>query len=217
MEFVTITAVIPQKGSTFLVSTDHGEAPISLDYEIIYCKGICQNRKFTLTQWEEIIDSEMLRKARNLALKLLTGRDMTSGALYKKLTERCIDPKAAAQTVSRCIELGEINDWQYALRAANYCLSQKRYGNLRAYQWMIQKGIPKDTARQALEQVSPQVDTAGQLELLIERRYAEKLADGDYRQKQNVIAALARRGYRISEIQSAIADFMERQHSDEAL
>lgn len=213
MEFITVTAVTPKRGSAFTVFTDYDELPATLDYEVVYCRGIRQGSKFTPEQWQEILDSEMQRISRNLALKFLTGRDMTSGALYKKLCDREIDPKVAAKTVSRCIELGEINDWQYALRAANYCLTQKRYGQLRAYQWMVQKGIPKDTAKEALEHICPQVDTGEQLKRLIEKQYAAKLSEGDYRKKQSVIAALARRGYRISEIQTAVSEYLSEQQT----
>lgn len=211
MEFVTITAVMPQKGSSFAVYTDQSNTAVVLDYEVVYCRGICQGRRFTLEQWNETVESEMQRNARNLALKLLTGRDMPSGALYKKLTERGIHPQTAAKTVARCIELGEVDDERYALRAAEYCLNNKRYGVNRAYQWMVQKGVPKELAKQAIAQVSPQIDSIAQLKTLIEKRYAEKLADGDYRQKQNVIAALIRRGYRIGEIQLAVSEYLAEQ------
>ncbi len=211
MEFITITAVTPLRGSTFLISTDCSEDAVSMDYEVVYCKGVRPGRKFTLEQWEQITEAEMLRNARNQAIKLISAKDMTSGALYKKLLDKGIETHAAAKTVSRCIELGEINDWNYALKAANYCLITKRYGTTKAYQWMVQKGIPKQTAQKALHQIAPQVDTCGQLQTLIEKRYAEKLSSGDYRQKQNVIAALARRGYRISEIQTAVSEYLSAQ------
>ena len=208
MEFVTVTGVIPQRGSRFLVSTDADASSVLLDYEIIYCRGITQGRKFTVSQWDDILESEMQRKARCTVLNLLAGRDLTSGALYKKLLEREISPQAAAKTVARCIELGEINDQAYALRAAKYCLVQKRYGNAKAYQWMLQKGIPKEDALAALQKMTAEVDTTAQIKELLEKRYTEKLTSGEYRQKQNVIAALARRGYRIGEIQTAISEYL---------
>lgn len=208
MEFVTVTGVIPQRGSRFLVSTDADASSVLLDYEIIYCHGITQGRKFTVSQWDDILESEMQRKARCTALNLLAGRDLTSGALYKKLLEREISPQAAAKTVARCIELGEINDQAYALRAAKYCLVQKRYGNAKAYQWMLQKGIPKEYVLAALQDALGEVDTVRQIKELLEKRYTEKLTSGEYRQKQNVIAALARRGYRIGEIQTAISEYL---------
>ena len=208
MEFVTVTGVIPQRGSRFLVSTDAEASSVLLDYEIIYCRGITQGRKFTVSQWDDILESEMHRKVRCTVLNLLAGRDLTSGALYKKLLEREISPQAAAKTVARCIELGEINDQAYALRAAKYCLVQKRYGNAKAYQWMLQKGIPKEDALAALQKMTAEVDTTAQIKELLEKRYTEKLTSGEYRQKQNVIAALARRGYRIGEIQTAISEYL---------
>ncbi len=209
MEFITITAVMPLKGSTFSISNDCDEQPVLLDYELVYLKGIRQGRKFTPEQWQEILDSEMQRKARNLVLHLLTGRDMTSGALYKKLCERGIDPQTASKAVARSIELGEVDDYRYAAKAAEYCLSTKRYGAAKAYQWMLQKGIPAEIAKEALNQAANEVDTVSQIMTLLERRYAAKLLTYDYRQKQNVIAALSRRGYRIGEIQTAVASFLE--------
>ncbi len=209
MEFITVTAVIPQKGTSFSVTTDHEEQPVLLDHEVVYLKGICQGRKYTLPQWEEIVESEMQRKARNLILNLLTGRDLPSGMLYSKLVERGIDEKTAAKAVARSIELGEVNDLRYAQKAAEYCLSTKRYGSAKAYQWMLQKGIPADIAKEALNQTVQEVDTTAQILHLLERRYAAKLLTYEYKQKQNVIAAMARRGYRIGEIQTAISLFYE--------
>jgi regulatory protein len=215
MDFITVTAIQPLKRNTFQVYTDADSAPVQMNYEVIYCKGICQGRKFTEAQWNEILESETLRNARNMAIQILTGKDCTSGALYKKLIDRGIDPDAAAKTVSRCIALGEINDEAYAKRAAAYCLRQKRYGVNRAYQWMLQKGIPKETAKKALEQLSGEVDSNELIRQLIAKRYAEKLREKDPRKKQNVIAALARRGYPIGQIRQAIEDYLTEVEQEE--
>ena len=85
---------------------------------------------------------------------------------------------------------------------------QKRYGNAKAYQWMLQKGIPKEYVLAALQDALGELDTVRQIKELLEKRYTEKLTSGEYRQKQNVIAALARRGYRIGEIQTAISEYL---------
>ena len=214
MEFVTITAVIPLRGSTFLVSTDCSGEAVAMDYEIVYCRGIRQGRRLTPAQWEDAVEAEMLRNARNQAIRLISIRDMTSGMLYKKLLDKGIRAEAAAKTVARCLELGEINDRQYAVRAADYCLITKRYGAAKALQWMLQRGIPRELAKEVLCQASDRVDTGGQLLSLIEKRYADKLDSGDYRQRQNVIAALARRGYRISEIKSAVSEYLSKQQEN---
>lgn len=207
MEFITITAVQPRKGTKYTVFTDSGDAPVVLDYEVIYIKGIKQDRKFTAEQWEEIVQSEMLRNARSTALYLLSIRDMSSGVLYKKLTEKGISDRIAAQTVSRCIELGEIDDMRYALKAARYCLITKRFGTSRAYPWMLQKGIPKEIAKEALQQIADEVDAVAQIRLVLEKKYAKKLATGELKDKQSTIAALARRGYRFGDIKRAIEEY----------
>ena len=208
MEWITVTSVERMNNGTFQVCTDAEEKALLFDSVQMYCGGVRPGRAYPAERWEEIKTDGMQRKARSLALKYLTGRDYASGALYKKLIERGIEEPIAAKTISRCIELGEINDERYALRAAEYCCIQKRYSGMRAYQWMVQKGIPKELARDAIEQVTSKTDIVGQIKELIQKRYAQKIESGDYRQKQNVIAALARRGYRIYDIQTAVEEYL---------
>ncbi len=215
MDFVTIGAVAPHKGSAFLVFTDASEQAVVLDYETIYCKGVRTGRKFTAEQWEEILRGEEMRKARMLALKILTGRDSTSGALYKKLIERGISKQTAAETVARCIELHEIDDAAYAVRAARYCLTQKHYGVSRTRMWMLQKGIPREYIDQAIADALQTVDTKKELLWLIERRYVSQITSDDYREKNKAVASLSRRGYRIGEIQEAIDAFLKAQEDRE--
>lgn len=142
----------------------------------------------------------MLKKARNRALYLLGERDMCKAELTQKLT-KTYGGEIAEQAAEYVQSLGYINDEEYAGKLAEYLVKRKKFGKRRAKLEMRRKGLASELIDEALQTI-PEEEIGEELLELIERRYISKL--GDYKEKQKVIAALARRGYSFDEIKRGI-------------
>lgn len=74
-----------------------------------------------------------LKKAKERAFSMLSGREYTSSQLRDRLA-RHVDPEAAGQAVERMEELGLVDDDGYAERYARELSERKHYGLLRIRQ-----------------------------------------------------------------------------------
>lgn len=116
-------------------------------------------------------------------------------------------------------ELGLLNDEAFARRAAEWLLSKNK-SRSEILRWMDGRGVDRDLARQALEEAyeerqadAPEglgPDGAAALRL-VEKQYAAKLAAG---KKQNVLAALARRGFSSGDARRAVELWLEEHPAD---
>lgn len=104
-------------------------------------------------------------------------------------------------------ELGLLNDADFARRRAAELL-RKRKSRREILLDLTAKGIDRDTAAEAVEALYAEADDGEDPELvnaraLVERHYAAKLAAG---KRDQVAAALARRGFSHSVIRAALAE-----------
>ena len=138
--------------------------------------------------------------------------------MFQKLC-RDFDEHTAAAAVAKMDELGLLNDEAFARRAAEWLLSKNK-SRSEILRWMDGRGVDRDLARQALEEVyeerqadAPEglgPDGAAALRL-VEKQYAAKLAAG---KKQNVLAALARRGFSSGDARRAVELWLEEHPAD---
>ena len=143
------------------------------------------------------------RRALDKAMDLLALRDHAAGELYAKLCRR-FDPHTAAAAVARVGELGLLNDAGFARRRAAELL-RKRKSRREILQDLAAKGIDRETAADALAALMPadgeEDPDLASARALVERQYARKLAEG---KTQQVMAALARRGFSHAVIRAAV-------------
>ena len=133
-------------------------------------------------------------------------RDHAAGELYQKLCRK-FDEHSAAYAVARAGELGLLNDADFARRRAAELL-RKRKSRREILLDLTAKGIDRDTVAEAVEALYAEADDGEDPELanaraLVERHYAAKLAAG---KRDQVAAALARRGFSHSVIRAALAE-----------
>ena len=147
--------------------------------------------------------SRLDRKAVDKAMDLLGVRDHAAGELYHKLCRK-FDAHSAAAAVAKMQELDLLDDAAFARRRAAE-LMRKRKSRRAILEDLAAKGIDRDTAVQAVEELyAPDEQEDPELAnacALVERHYAAKLADGKW---QQVAAALARRGFSRAVIRQAL-------------
>lgn len=131
------------------------------------------------------------------AINLLNYTRMSCSELRAKLIRKGEDEKEADEAVCRLVELGLLNDRQYAIDlAAHY--SRKGYGKQKVISELYRRGIPKELFDEALNLMP---DNSEKLESLIEKKLN---GSTDRAQIQKVCASLVRRGFSIEQIRHAI-------------
>ena len=132
--------------------------------------------------------------------------DCSRKELFSKLV-RAFPEEAVARVCDRAEELGLIDDERYAARLAENYLTNKSIAARKAEMLMIGKGIDRESARTALDEI--EVDNVATICSLIEKKYRSRMDDRAGVEK--TAAALARRGFSFSDIREAI-----KKYNDEA-
>ena len=183
-----------------------GEFVFSLDEETFARANLHEGDDLEAWQVEDLRKQSDTRRALDKAMDYLSLRDHASGELYQKLCRK-FDAPSAAYAVARAGELGLLDDAGFARRRAAELL-RKRKSRREILTNLAAKGIDRDTAAEAVETLyecdeegeDPELATA---RALVQRHYAAKLAAG---KRDQVAAALARRGFSHAIIREALAE-----------
>lgn len=210
METITITRISETKRGRFALFSEE-EFLFSVDSETFFAEHLQEGRQFSPAALEELRAKSDTRKAKDKALQYLSLRDYASGELYEKLCLK-FDPHSAAAAVAKMGELGLLNDEAFARHRAKYLLGQNKSRSQIA-RHLAEKGVDRGTIGEVLAEfyeceqqeggLSP--DAAAALRL-VEKSYGRKLAAGG---RENVLAALARRGFSLRDSKAAIELWLE--------
>ena len=152
---------------------------------------------------QELMPEEQLRQAKLKALRLLERMDRTEAQLREKLLQAEFAPEMVDQAIAYVKSFGYINDVRYV---RNYieCRCQSKSRRQLEQELQFRKGVSPELIRQVYEELEP-VD---QCELI--RKHLEKKnyrdSEADDRQKRNMMASLARKGFRMSDILSVMKE-----------
>lgn len=197
-----LTRITETKRGRYALFLDDAFA-FSLDEDTFAAAGLHAGDELTEPAVAELRRKSDARRALDKAMDLLALRDHAAGELYAKLCRR-FDPHTAAAAVARVGELGLLNDADFARRRAAELL-RKRKSRREILQDLAAKGIDRETAADALAALMPadgeEDPDLASARALVERQYARKLAEG---KTQQVMAALARRGFSHAVIRAAV-------------
>ena len=197
----TITQIKETKKGRLALFLD-GEFAFSLDEDTFAAAALHEEDEVEEWRLEELRKQSDTRKALDKAMDLLSLRDHAAGELYQKLCRK-FDGPSAAYAVAKAQELGLLDDAQFARRRAAELL-RKRKSRRAILDDLAAKGVDRDTAAEAVEALyadeeqDPELTAAAQL---VQRHYAAKLAAG---RRDQVAAALARRGFSHAVIRQAL-------------
>jgi len=198
-----ITDVKPGKRKTFYIHID-GEFSFSAYADIVY--------KYSLNIGAEI-DEEVLNSAKaeqntlyakNKALDILSRAGCSEKGLYKKLLEKGIDEKNAAEACEYAKKLGYIDDKKLLPDVCLHLLSDKGYGKARIINYLYTKGFERDMIKDALEGLK--FDSTDEI---IEQIKKSKTDFSDRKAVSKLYQKLLRKGFSFGEIKSAVAKFSD--------
>ena len=197
-----LTRITETKRGRYALFLDDAFA-FSLDEDTFAAAGLHAGDELTEPAVAELRRKSDARRALDKAMDLLALRDHAAGELYAKLCRR-FDPHTAAAAVARVGELGLLNDAGFARRRAAELL-RKRKRRREILQDLAAKGIDRETAADALAALMPadgeEDPDLASARALVGRQYARKQAEG---KTQQVMAALARRGFSHAVIRAAV-------------
>lgn len=148
--------------------------------------------------------SDSDRKAREYAMTLLSRRAYTEQGLYDKISGR-FDEQDAASAVARMLELGLLDDEDYARRYASDCVKLKGMSQRRTAMELMRKGIDKELAEAVAEECGG--DPEPRIAAVIKRRYPRCFEDE--RNRNKTVNALLRLGYRYGDIAGVLRNLDE--------
>ncbi len=193
-----ITSLEKDKKHLVRLTVSSGEEYL-IDYDVCLDNGICTDMEINAEMLEEWCFESDYRRAKSRAIWYLDRTDHTEKAMYQKLLRAGFSKQASAKAVGRLAELGIIDDRRYAERFADRC-AEHNISKREALQKMLQKGVPYDLAKEALE--NTESDEEAQIKNLLEGKYSSKIACENGTQK--VYAALVRKGFSYSAIRNAL-------------
>lgn len=176
------------------------EYKITTDIEFWSEINIADKSDITEEEWENIVSQINAGKALNKAYDLLSRRAHSEKELRRKLS-KFYDEESADNAVNRMLELGYLNDEQYAEDLFAHLLNNKHFSVLHIKQEMLKRGIDKSIIEGIL--IENPTDEVSSIVEIINKKYLVKLGSGKDG-KDKVIAALARKGFSYSDIKSAI-------------
>ena len=196
-----LTAVrMTKRGRVALYGDD--EFLLSMHPDVFAASGLSVGSEIDGERLAGLAAEAELKKAKERAFSMLSGREYTSSQLRDRLA-RHVDPEAAGQAVERMEELGLVDDDGYAERYARELSERKHYGLLRIRQELRQKGLSAEQIEWAVSLLD--ADPQEQILEVLEKK--NSAAPEDEAVKRRAYNALLRLGHRPSDVRRALARF----------
>lgn len=138
-------------------------------------------------------------KAKNYALRCLSLKSYYSEELRRAMRKKLHSEEHIEQAVEDCFRLGYLNDEEWLRAFVQGQLSRKK-SHIAIVAKLLAKGVPAEKRKELLENLEPSTEAITDL---LKSKYAKRNL-ADFKERQKVIAALARRGFRFEDIMAAV-------------
>ena len=189
------------KGAMLRIKFDNGES-VDLDRDTAIQYGLFENKEISQEELEKISNASALARAKSRAMWHLSRGDCSKKAMLQKLQRAGFNSDICENVVETLTRIGLISDQAFAERLAQN-LAQKNYSSRQIQAKLYDKQIPAEIVKQVVQDTP--VDAISAIKTLIEKKYAQKMKDPAKR--QTVFAALARKGFNLSDIKAVMRDF----------
>ncbi len=177
----------------------------TVDSDYWYSEKYRNYKEINENELTELLDAVGFRRAYNKGLDLLSRRSHGTKELIKKLCEKGHEKESAEKACDRLLELGLLNDEEFARILANELYERKGYGIKRIKQELAFRGIDREIVENAIESLD--IDTQTRIILVIKKKYLNKI--NDEKGRKRAIDGLMRLGYSYSDIKSALISISE--------
>ena len=152
-------------------------------------------------------EEDGVRRAREKAMVFLSYGEHTVKSMYEKLSKCGFEKDDINAALSYLTERGYINEADYFERFCEYNAQKKGYGASRILLMARAKGFSAKTVNENAGEILSRFDFT---EICLSQLEKIKSLDlSDKKSKDKAVAALARRGFSLSEIKKAFAIYAE--------
>jgi len=155
----------------------------------------------------DLSHDEQLEFARQIALRLLDSRSRSEAELWDRLTSRGVPDEICQELIGRFRDVGLVDDAAFADALTQTCVQVNRYGATRIRAELRRRGVAEDVVAEALGQVGYEEEL--EAALAFARRRSHRRAGLDPQvARRRLTAALARRGFQVAVVSSAVDDVL---------
>lgn len=177
----------------------------TVDSDFWYSEKYRNYKEINEEELTELLNTVSFRRAYNKGLDFLSRRPYGTKELIKKLCEKGHEKEASQKACERLIELGLLNDEEYARILANDLLERKSYSIKRIKQELAFRGIDREIVENTVDTLDN--DPQKSIIMLVKKKYINKL--NDEKGKKRTVDALLRLGYSYSDIKNALNTISE--------
>lgn len=196
-----ITDIVPTKRGRYSIFIDH---EFFCAFHADYAFRLKPDMEISEDALDELRRESEYKIARERALNLLSRRAYTEKGLYDKLLLYS-DEHAAAAATARMIELGLLDDVDFARRFAEERMSYKGYSCARTALELAKKGIDREIIGDVLSEMED--DPAPAIAKIVLKKHPRFCEDEKSRAK--AVNALLRLGYRYGDIAAVLRNLEE--------
>ena len=199
-----VTAVEKRKrGYRIVVNEDES---FHMSYALFREKTLREGEFFSYEEFQTWLLPKQKQEALHLAVAMLHMRDHSEGEIRQKL-KPYYPSDVIRYVVTKLHKEHWLNDEQFALRFMKARL-QKQQGRAKIIYELRQRGVAEDVIQQAVDSLTEDSGAQAAIDCAkkLMKRYAKEEA---YKQKQKVLASMARRGYSFQEASQAMNKAME--------
>lgn len=200
-----ITEITVTKRGRFALFLD-GEFAFSVDDETLAEERLHTGVFLSQEDVRRIEAETSLRYAKKKALSLLSHKDYTVQMMIQRLLVYEVTEEIARAATQRMVELGLINDRDYALRCSRDLVNLKHYSPHRVARELRYRGVPADYIEEALAQFSEQ-DNAPIIASVVLKKYYRDLDTP--KGVSRAVNGLSRLGYSPGEVLRVITNLLE--------
>ncbi len=177
----------------------------TVDNDFWYSEKYRNYKEINEEELTELLNAVSFRRAYNKGLDFLSRRPFGTKELVKKLCEKGHEKESAQKACERLLELGLLNDEEYARILANDLLERKSYSIKRIKQELAFRGIDREIIENTVDSLDN--DPQKSIIILVKKKYINKL--NDEKGKKRTVDALLRLGYSYSDIKNALNTISE--------
>ncbi len=177
----------------------------TVDSDFWYSEKYRNYKEINEEELTELLNTVSFRRAYNKGLDFLSRRPFGTKELIKKLCEKGHEKESAQKACERLLELGLLNDEEYARILANDLLERKSYSIKRIKQELAFRGIDREIVENTVDTLDN--DPQKSIIILVKKKYINKL--NNEKGKKRTVDALLRLGYSYSDIKNALNTISE--------
>ncbi|MBR3552160.1 MAG: regulatory protein RecX [Clostridia bacterium] len=176
----------------------NGDYTMTVDRAFAASAGLHQNQELDEAELALLTQQVNSRRAFNKGCDLLTRRDHSRAELLTKLRQKGY-AAGAEDALEQLDALGYLDDARFAESYAAELQRSRHYGKRRIEQALLQKGVDRSVARDAVEALTFADED---LDALIQKKYLRYLSDE--KGVRRTVNALLRLGYSYEDIRNAL-------------